>query len=90
MPARVAMDHTRCASPRASTFRRRLGVDKSEIRYVADEVYQDNVYREGKKFTSFKKIVRDLWIGVRRLPAHFHAHEHLAEVTERKKWQKRW
>lgn len=27
---------------------------------VADEVYQDNVYREGKKFTSFKKIVRDL------------------------------
>ena len=23
-------------------------------------MYQDNVYREGKKFTSFKKIVRDL------------------------------
>ena len=27
---------------------------------VADEVYQENVYAEGKKFTSFKKVVRDM------------------------------
>jgi hypothetical protein len=27
---------------------------------LADEVYQTNVYAEGKKFTSFKKVVRDL------------------------------
>lgn len=27
---------------------------------VADEVYQENVYAAGKKFTSFKKVVRDM------------------------------
>ena len=27
---------------------------------LADEVYQDNVYAEGKSFTSFKKVVSDL------------------------------
>ena len=30
------------------------------IMLLADEVYQDNVYALGKKFTSFKKVVRDL------------------------------
>ena len=27
---------------------------------VADEVYQENVYAEGKSFTSFKKVMRDM------------------------------
>ena len=27
---------------------------------LADEVYQANVYRAGRTFTSFKKVVRDL------------------------------
>lgn len=30
---------------------------------LADEVYQDNVYAEGKKFTSFKKVARDMGVG---------------------------
>jgi len=30
------------------------------IMLLADEVYQENVYAEGKSFTSFKKVVRDM------------------------------
>jgi len=30
---------------------------------VADEVYQANVYAEGRNFTSFKKVVRDMGFG---------------------------
>ena len=34
------------------------------ILLVADEVYQENVYAEGKSFTSFKKVVRDLGVDI--------------------------
>lgn len=34
---------------------------------MADEVYQENVYRPGKKFISFKKISRDMGIGADQL-----------------------
>jgi aspartate/methionine/tyrosine aminotransferase len=30
-----------------------------EIPIIADEVYQDNVWAEDKKFTSFRKVVLD-------------------------------
>ncbi|GBG71120.1 alanine aminotransferase [Chara braunii] len=33
---------------------------RENLLLIADEVYQENIYCEGKKFTSFKKIVRDL------------------------------
>eukprot|EP00244_Chara_vulgaris_P001171 TRINITY_DN1183_c0_g1_i7.p1 TRINITY_DN1183_c0_g1~~TRINITY_DN1183_c0_g1_i7.p1 ORF type:complete len:576 (-),score=125.58 TRINITY_DN1183_c0_g1_i7:450-1946(-) len=33
---------------------------KENLLLIADEVYQENIYSEGKKFTSFKKVVRDL------------------------------
>ena len=31
---------------------------------VADEVYQENVYAEGKSFTSFKKVMRDMKVDI--------------------------
>ncbi|EEY66057.1 alanine aminotransferase 2 [Phytophthora infestans T30-4] len=33
---------------------------KEDILILADEVYQENVYAEGKKFFSFKKVLRDM------------------------------
>ncbi|RLN69799.1 hypothetical protein BBJ28_00007687 [Nothophytophthora sp. Chile5] len=33
---------------------------KEHILILADEVYQENVYAEGKSFTSFKKVLRDM------------------------------
>ncbi|RAW42615.1 Alanine aminotransferase 2 [Phytophthora cactorum] len=36
---------------------------KENILILADEVYQENVYAEGKKFFSFKKVLRDLGKG---------------------------
>ncbi|KAG2776263.1 Alanine aminotransferase 1, partial [Phytophthora cactorum] len=36
---------------------------KEDILILADEVYQENVYAEGKKFFSFKKVLRDLGKG---------------------------
>ena len=33
---------------------------RENLLLVADEVYQENVYSEKKKFTSFKKVVRDM------------------------------
>jgi alanine transaminase len=33
--------------------------EKENLLLIADEVYQENVYAEGKKFTSFKKVMRD-------------------------------
>ena len=31
---------------------------------IADEVYQENVYAEGRSFTSFKKVVRDMGLDI--------------------------
>jgi len=36
---------------------------EENILLLADEVYQENVYAEGKSFTSFKKVARDMGIG---------------------------
>ncbi|KAK1948044.1 Alanine aminotransferase 2 [Phytophthora citrophthora] len=33
---------------------------KEDILILADEVYQENVYAEGKEFVSFKKVLRDM------------------------------
>lgn len=33
---------------------------KENLIIIADEVYQENVYMEGKKFTSFKKVLLDM------------------------------
>ena len=35
-----------------------------DVLLIADEVYQENVYAEGKSFTSFKKVVRDMGLDI--------------------------
>ena len=42
--------------------------DEEGLLLVADEVYQENVYAEGKKFTSFKKVVRDMGYAEDKFP----------------------
>jgi alanine transaminase len=43
---------------------------KRDVLVLADEVYQANVYEEGKQFHSFKKVVRDLKSNVQCLSFH--------------------
>ena len=54
------------ALPTASPSRTKKEVvafcEAENLLLVADEVYQENVYAEGKSFTSFKKVMRDIVI----------------------------
>ena len=40
---------------------------------MADEVYQDNVYREGSKFHSFKKVLNEMGLEKGFQMASFHS-----------------
>jgi len=44
--------------------------ERENLVLCADEVYQENVYVEGKPFTSFKKVVRDLNSSVELVSYH--------------------
>ena len=43
---------------------------EKQLVLLADEVYQANVYAEGKQFHSFKKVVRDLKLDVPLMSFH--------------------
>lgn len=40
---------------------------------MADEVYQDNVYKEGSEFHSFKKVMHDMGVEKKLQLASFHS-----------------